>query len=1621
MVHPTRFTLQAEHGLTHPAFNYVPSLLGSGRYHHIIGPQAPNAFEVDTRFIPFAVAVFTCTALILQALVHRVSTWLKPRERNEELNLYPATRQQALLDKYMNHVQRLGGSIIYAYSILRFSCVMALLYLSAAATQKCVMKAPTSDHSWPSRCPEIFIFLTYVYSAVLSFLVLFTQSWRVALTRANTFVLLSAFSVYVHRDIWPLATYTDLPIDIAEGNELYIKIAILFIVALCIPLCIPRPYIPVDPLNPMLKPNPELTASWLSRMTFSYIDSVIRLGSSVSHLSHEQLPLLGDADSAVHQKKGSFQYMDPFGVKKRSHLFWGALIHFRKEFSVMFVAATLMCLLEFVAPIGINQVLRYLERGNTYGNLRPWFWIAWLFCGPVLTSFATHWYIFHCTVVSVRMEAIITQLVFEHSLRIRMKAEATNDEQSQAELNATKSASLATPTRSASTATFVVNTDGNEEPGNDRLEEDIRSESGSSLSESTAVGSPRLPSESTGTEARHEGSKESSPKNRHSGDNLLGKINNYVTSDLQHLVEGVDFLTFVLNVPLQIAIATIFLYQLLGWSALVGLVITVIFSPIAGVLGKKVQDLQVEKMKTTDARVQTLTEAVGVLRMIKLFGWEAKMAKQIEEKRDDELGWLWKVKRFRLYCSTASLAIPTVTMLITYISYTLLMKEELTASTIFSSMAVFSILREQLYRISWQTMLMIEAKVSLDRVSNFLQNAELLDTFEELKDHPEKMNLTTPTTPEEDTRIGFGNATFGWSLDEQDGRLSPSSRNYRLHIDGDLLFKRGKINLIIGPTGCGKTSMLMALLGEMHFIPANLDSWFSLPRGGGVAYAAQESWLQSATIRDNILFGSPYEEGRYEKVIAQCALQRDLELFEAGDATEVGERGLTLSGGQKARVTLARAIYSSAQIILLDDILAALDVHTSAWIVDNCLKGDLVTGRTILLVTHNIALAGPVADFVVSLTPDGTVSRQGMDLVDQFTFKLDSTPAIEDHDGAMCVVSPERRPSAPNIVAGGKLIVAEEIVQGHVSWKSMKLLLEGLGGKRPTSFAVLWCLSLLILSISKTVEPWFLGVWGSQYETHPASEVDTVFYIAVFSAIAILNVLAYTILNYFYKWRTILASRHIHKKLVQSVFGATLRWLDETPAARITTRCTQDIRIVDILLPNNLWWVVETTLAMIARLVVIVIVTPVFLFPGLAVAAIGWFVGQIYLKTQLCIKREMSNARSPLLAHFNAAIHGIVSIRAYGAQESFINESLKRVDFYCRAARTSWNLNRWIGIRMDLIGAVFTSSLAAYLVYGPQVSAANTGVSLNMAASFTMFIFWLIRIYNELEVQSNSLERIQAYVEIEHEVQPIESRRPPAAWPTSGDLRVENLSARYSQNGPRVLHGINFNVKSGERIGVVGRTGSGKSSLTLAILRCIITEGTVYLDGLPTNTINLDSLRSNITIIPQMPELISGTLRQNLDPFEQNDDATLNDAVSSAGLFALQDMAGEARITLDTKIAGGGSNLSVGQRQIIALARAMVRGSKLLILDEATSAIDYNTDAIIQRTLRTRLGKDTTVITIAHRLHTIMDADKILVLDGGRIVEFDSPQVLLKNEGLLKALVDASGDSNTLRTLAGCD
>ncbi|KAH7910707.1 hypothetical protein BJ138DRAFT_73634 [Hygrophoropsis aurantiaca] len=1592
--------------------------------------------------IPVYVATASATFLVVQFIVlfkPARRLWARIMRRTGCLS-YMAfdddhdVYTERFLSERRTFVTQHGGPVIFGYKFARFiGCLMLLgLSLTTLTVEEREIrllggiakylgddvrnKAPPPGHLLShGEWDQFALCRTMVYASFLGLVSIAARThWsRIACTHLTT-LLLTVFAVFAYRDLYPLLTFANQPKDVREGWILWMKISILSLVSIVFPLISPRQYIPFDDMDPAEVPHPEQTASWLSMLLYIWEDPIVFLASKTPHLSHEQLPTLADQDRSRNLVKKSFIHLDPFSGGKNRHIFFGLLKIYRAEFLILAFMITVYAFAVVASPIGINHLLLYLETGGKGAIVRPWVWIAWLFLGPTIGSLALQWYIFVTTRILVRTEGVLTQLVFDHALRIRIKAGISEDEDSWGE------SSIPPYPNSASTGEYSKL--AADDSPYDSDDETLRPSSGS-------IASKDIKHEITDTKFFQEDD-DSTDNAKPNADNLVGKINNLVTTDLNNITEGRDVLFVVLYIPLQVALCIWFLYDILGWSAIVGLIVMILLFPLPGHVAQRIQTVQIRKMYKTDARVQTVTETMNVLRMIKLFGWENKMDKKITEKREKELVWTWKQKILELVNNNLNFVIPLCTMLASYTTYTLIMGQTLSASKVFSSMSIFDILRDQLHAVFFNVPKLIQAKVSLDRVNGFLVETELLDSFSQTEEDRSQWFIQENDDSE---AIGFRNAVFSWS-NENSGMLTPSNqmfslrstipskRKFKLRIEDEILFVRGRINLIVGPTGSGKTSMLMALLGEMHFIPSDPTSWFGLPRNGGVAYAAQESWVQNETIRDNIIFGAPFDESRYKKVIYQCGLERDLTLFEAGDRTEVGEKGLTLSGGQKARITLARAIYSSAQILLLDDILAALDVHTSKWIVDKCLSGDLVRGRTVILVTHNVAMASAVAHFMVYLGNNGRIISHGpiSDTVcnkDVYVAKAESQNKDIEKEVEEVFDSPQQ--VKEQVKEDGKLVMAEEILEGHVSWSAFKLYLASMGGQYTFLFWIAFLSLMILTQLVNSVQTWFLGYWASQYEIHPASEVNVQYYLAVYTLLLVLVSVAYSIGYALYYYGSMRASRTIHKSLIEAVLGTTLRWLDTTPTSRVITRCTQDIRAIDGPFAQGIGMVVEVSLTMLVKLGAVVVTTPLIFIPGVIIGVFGAFLGRVYMKAQLSVKREMSNAKAPVSGHFGAAIAGLTSIRAYGAQESFKRESLSRIDRYTKSARMFYNLNRWVSIRIDAAGALFSSGLAAYLVYGRSAAqASNIGFSLNMAVGFSSMILWWVRMLNEVEVNGNSLERIDSYLKIEQEPKPSEGGEAPGYWPTRGDLRVESLSARYSADGPNVLHNLSFHIAPGERVGVVGRTGSGKSSLTLSLLRCIFTDGDVYFDGVPTSSLNLETLRSNVTIIPQVPELLTGTLRQNLDPFDQHDDATLNDGLRSAGLFAVQDEMDDNRLTLDSAISSGGANLSVGQRQILALARAMVRKSKLLILDEATSAIDYKTDSAIQSSLRRGLH-DVTQIIIAHRLHTIIDADKIMVLDAGRLVEFGSPRELLQNDnGVLRALVDESGDKDVLYMLA---
>ncbi|KAG8864750.1 hypothetical protein FRB96_003335 [Tulasnella sp. 330] len=1498
----------------------------------------------DTQLVPlYATALSVIFLMSLSMLQGRQkghpSRQLRIFEPGQETldSTVDATSDTAWYRQRMRGVMKAHGSrLAYLYNILRSTICLALLVVSIYALHI------QSDDGQPFENVRITQVVLYLYTSLLGLFTILGHPASVSVVSIHLSVLLLVtFGVTFYRNIVPLAMISKVPQDAADGWITWLRVFLLSVAGLVIPAITPRKYNPVDPLNPA-DPAPEQTASLLSLTIFTYVDPIVTKGYRQPHVRANELPEIPDYERMGIQAERAFPHLDPLvKVGGRHHIFLDLIWLYREQYLALAVFLILKGFAELIGPMALNHLLQYLESGGEGTTFHPWVWVLALGFGPFLSSVLFEQRTTRISRMVVRMEGLITELIFERALKMRF----TDDSQKSAPVDAGVGL---TPIPNAE---LVVERSGR--PG----ATDSRNVTLASNSEVADIDNKRKRIDRSPTSSGSGSSRklkatpirDDSPKKQKESKNLVGKLTNMVSTDLGNFANAPNFVLWVVDIPFQLGLATWLLYGLLGWSALVGLAVMILIIPIPSRLAGFLHGLQVTKMKKTDARVQTVTETISITRMIKLFGWEERVEKQIQDKRDDELKYIKQRQLWGVAIYIINRSLPLLVSLSTFATFTLIMQQDLTASRIFSSIVIFNLISQQLSMVFNAIPQILGAKVSIDRIDDFLNETDLLDRFA----GPEIASVL-PATKDAD-RIGFRNASFVWQTDSgstgPSGATTPFGRNFQLQVDGDVFFKRGKLNLILGPTG---------------------------------------------------------------SVLHQCALETDLKLFDAGDATEVGEKGLTLSGGQKARLALARALYSPASILLLDDILSALDVHTSRWIVDKCLGGDLIEGRTILLVTHNIGMVASLTEFVVTLGSNGRVTSQDS-IPETLSRDLELREAAQeslDVEKRQGQVIDDKAP-AKEKKSSGQLIANEETAEGRIVWSALTFFFSGFGGPL---FWITFFACVVLHEASTNFQTWFLGYWARQYETHPRSEVNALLYLSGYSLIILVALLSGAVAFVVYLFATLRAIRRIHILLTRAVLNAPLRWLDSTPSGRITSRFTQDINAIDSTLPDVFNTLVGMTASLLLKLAAVLLYSPIFLFPGIAVGLGGVWIGSIYMKAQLPVKREMSNSRSPVYSHFNTTIAGLTSIRAYGAEEAFKSESRKRIDEYTRPARAFLDLNRWVCIRVNALAGIFASALAAYLVYWRDIGASNAGFSLSMALGFTgMLLFW-IRMLNRFEVEGNALERIKAYVDIDQEPQSIDSRKPSAHWPSSGFIRVEGLSAKYSLDGPEVLHDLSFEIRSGERVGVVGRTGAGKSSLVLAFLRMIPTTGKVFYDDVDISEINLDALRNNITSIPQQPELMSGSLRQNLDPFGEHDDATLNGCLRSSGLFELQQEDDENKISLDTDISSGGANLSVGQRQIIALARAMVRRSKVYILDEATASVDYKTDIAIQEAILKEFN-DATLIIIAHRLQTIMSANKILVLDGGNVVEFDSPVALLSKEGAFKAMVDGSSDREALYEL----
>ncbi|XP_074964156.1 ATP-binding cassette sub-family C member 2 isoform X1 [Phalacrocorax aristotelis] len=1125
-------------------------------------------------------------------------------------------------------------------------------------------------------------------------------------------------------------------------------------------------------------------------------------------------------------------------------------------------------------------------------------------------------------------------------------------------------------------------------------------------------------------------------------ESTVGETVNLMSADAQRFMDMANFVHQLWSSPLQIILSIVFLWGELGPSVLAGIAVMVLLIPINAFLVAKAKTIQVRNMKTKDERMNIMSEILNGIKILKLFAWEPSFEKRVNEIRARELkdlvnfSYLQSISIFVFTCA------PFLVSLASFAVYVLVDENNiLDAQKAFTAISLFNVLRFPMAMLPLVLSSLVQTNVSNERLERYL-GGEDLDTS------------AIHHNPIAGSAVRFSEATFAW---EQDGNAA--IRDVTLDIPP------GSLVAVVGAVGSGKSSLVSAMLGEMENIKGHINIQ------GSLAYVPQQAWIQNATLKDNILFGSELDEARYQQVIKACALLPDLELLPAGDQTEIGEKGINLSGGQKQRVSLARAVYSNADIYVLDDPLSAVDAHVGKYLFEHVLgpKG-LLQKKTRLLVTHSMSFLPQVDNIVVlvagAVSEHGSYStllanrgafaqflnlygRQEEDPSEKNSTAValaeeeeqgneDIEPCVEEGPDDVVTMTLKREASIrqrgfsrslsksstnswkkaqeepSKKLKGQQLIEKEAVETGKVKFSVYLQYLRAVG---------LWYSFWVAMGyIGQYVAFVGTNLWLSAWtddaqhylnQTYPVEQRDL--RIGVFGALGVSQALFLLFATILSAHGSMRASQVMHQQLLSNILRVPMSFFDMTPTGRIVNRFAKDIFTIDETIPMSFRSWLSCFMAIISTLLMISLATPFFAVIIIPLSIFYYFVLCFYVSTSRQLRRLDSVTRSPIYSHFGETVSGLSVIRAYGHQERFLQQNESTMDINQKCVY-SWIIsNRWLAIRLEFVGSlvVFFSALLAVISKG-TLEGGIVGLSVSSALNVTQTLNWLVRTSSELETNIVAVERVHEYTKVKNEAPWVTEKRPPRGWPSKGEIQFVDLQVRYRPELELVLQGITCNIGSTEKVGVVGRTGAGKSSLSNCLFRVLeAAGGTIIIDEVDIATIGLHDLRQKLTIIPQDPVLFTGTLRMNLDPFDQYTDEEVWKALELAHLKTYVQELPEGLLHL---VSEGGENLSVGQRQLVCLARALLRKAKILILDEATAAVDLETDHLIQTTIRREFAA-CTVLTIAHRLHTIMDSNRVMVLQAGRIMEYDSPEELLKKQGIFSAMAKDAGIVNIETTM----
>ncbi|KLO11533.1 metal resistance protein YCF1 [Schizopora paradoxa] len=1118
-----------------------------------------------------------------------------------------------------------------------------------------------------------------------------------------------------------------------------------------------------------------------------------------------------------------------------------------------------------------------------------------------------------------------------------------------------------------------------------------------------------------------------------------GEIINLMSVDSTRLQDFCTYGLIALSGPFQVILAFVSLYDLLGWSAFVGVAIMVFSVPLNTVIAGLLKKMQDKQMKNRDQRTKMMSELLNNIKSVKLYAWENAFSRRILHVRNNkELRMLRKIGITTSLNMALWTGIPLLVAFSSFATAAAISDKPLTSDVIFPAISLFMLLQFPLAMFAMVTSNIIEAIVSIKRLTKFL-SADELQTDARVVLGPEEVKNGAPI-------LTIKNGEFRWSKKSYEATLD----------DINLTVQKGELVGVLGRVGAGKTSLLSAIVGDMS------RSEGEVIVNGSVAYAPQNPWIMSATVRDNIMFSHEYDETFYNLVIEACALKQDLSLLPQGDLTEVGEKGeLSLSGGQKARVSLARAVYARADLVLLDDVLAAVDSHVARHVFDHVIGPfGILSTKARILVTNSVSFLkhfdklvfirrgivleqGPFDEFATNeqseigkllnghlniLSSSGTSTPKSNPETLNARDEEDTLASVSSGssilgDGEKALSMQRKKSFGKPAVVGLPIAKAgvpsggskEHSEQGRVK---KEVYMQYIQSASTTGF-IIFLVATIAQQATQVLGNIVLKSWGEHNRAAGGNHrvllnASTGRYLFAYGMASLSSVLLGAVgAIVMWVFISLRSARRLHESMLHSVLRAPLSFFETTPTGRIMNLFSRDTYVVDQVLARVIQGMFRTICTCAGIVIVIGASFPLFI---IAVLPLTWLYSRVmiyYLATSRELKRLDAVTKSPIFAWFSESLGGLTTIRAFSQQDVFNKQNEARIDRNQICYMPSISINRWLGIRLEFVGAVIiltASLLSLVALVTTGVDAGLVGLVLSYGLNTTSSLNWAVRSASEVEQNIVSVERILHYVGLEPEA-PYElpESKPRESWPEKGEVEFSDYSMRYRPELDLVLSNISLKIMPSEKIGICGRTGAGKSSLLLALFRIIEpASGTIFVDGQDITKLGLHDLRSSIAIVPQSPDLFEGTIRENIDPIGEYKDVDIWQALDQAHLRPYIESLPEG---LDAPVREGGSSLSAGQRQLMCFARALLRKAKILVLDEATSAVDLETDKAIQGIIRGPQFESVTMLIIAHRLNTIMDSDRILVLEAGKVSdEFDTPATLLSREdSVFRSLASEAG------------